>query len=407
MSPTKRQKLGLRDSGVFLDSDSDDTTASSPRLYNTSRSAFSETSGNDRAKRASPPKKQRKVSKHNSEDNDKTTFTASPTKNGNPLDTDSYTYICIHRPFFDVDGENWLQWTTTSTSRLSKSELYEKVYRPGFERETRARITSPRERAEQHPEHKWVMMRGAYLRYEELKRKVRYSDSDSFEVLPQSDWQGCAMQEVLQNTYMDFDRAFRSNDDTRVKEMWTIVSALGLWLNCDNNIASLIDTHDAARTSTMAMLLGHALLTCLHAFDLAGDLTPASQYRDLALVVAYYLELSHDLPAYGVEAPCIAWASHAAAYFKKGNLDPSKGVFATDVRIAKLERALAGSGLALAGLDAVERNAQPRCVVEQSGGRAKTSLPACSDPKKRKREDTVQDKWHWDALFTTWKRENW
>jgi len=57
----------------------------------------------------------------------------------------------------------------------------------------------------------------------------------------------------------------------------------------------------------------------------------------LALVIAYYLELSHDLPAYGVEGEFVAWRKEAVKYFKKGNLDPDKGLFATKLRIEKLE----------------------------------------------------------------------
>ena len=57
----------------------------------------------------------------------------------------------------------------------------------------------------------------------------------------------------------------------------------------------------------------------------------------MALVIAYYLELSHDLPAYGIEGECVAWRKEAVKQFKKGNLDPDKGLFATKLRIEKLE----------------------------------------------------------------------
>jgi hypothetical protein len=86
----------------------------------------------------------------------------------------------------------------------------------------------------------------------------------------------------------------------------------------------------------MIGLLGCALLTVLSAIDRAGELKPSSRFLDLALVIGYYLELSHDLPAYGIEDPCVCWRREAVLLFKKARLDPTKGLFDTDNRLEAL-----------------------------------------------------------------------
>jgi hypothetical protein len=60
---------------------------------------------------------------------------------------------------------------------------------------------------------------------------------------------------------------------------------------------------------------------------------------DLALVIGYYLELSHDLPAYGIEGPCVCWRREAVLLFMKAKLDPAKALFDTDKRLKELETA--------------------------------------------------------------------
>lgn len=81
------------------------------------------------------------------------------------------------------------------------------------------------------------------------------------------------------------------------------------------------------------------MLTVLDAIDQAGELTSTSRFPDLALVIGYYLELSHDLPAYGIEGSCVSWRKDAVRIFKKAKLDIKKGLFATGRRLRELEHA--------------------------------------------------------------------
>jgi hypothetical protein len=94
------------------------------------------------------------------------------------------------------------------------------------------------------------------------------------------------------------------------------------------------------KTCDLVGLIGRALLTVLSAIDRAGDLKPSSRFLDLALVISYYLELSHDLPAYGIQGPCISWQKEAVLFFQKAHLDPGKALFATDMRLNDFESAL-------------------------------------------------------------------
>jgi hypothetical protein len=136
---------------------------------------------------------------------------------------------------------------------------------------------------------------------------------------------------------IEFDKAFRSKGDKRIEEMWTVVSAVGLWLNEDENIGALIGNEDGDTTCELIGLIGCALLAAIAVVEAAGELRPDSRLMDLTLVISYYLELSHDLPAYGIEGECVAWRREAVKYFKKGNLDPERGLAATKLRIEKLD----------------------------------------------------------------------
>jgi len=135
---------------------------------------------------------------------------------------------------------------------------------------------------------------------------------------------------------MEFDKAFRSTDEKRIEKMWVVISAVGLWLNAEDYLDAFIQCEDGDTTGEIIVLLGCALLTALATIEAAGELKPDSRFLDLALVIAYYLELSHDISAYGVEDELVAWRKEAVKYFKKANLDPDKGLFATKLRIEKL-----------------------------------------------------------------------
>ncbi|KAF1942002.1 hypothetical protein EJ02DRAFT_376613 [Clathrospora elynae] len=301
MSPSKKQKTA-RDSAIFLNSDSD-----------SSESAFES------------------VRPHK---NNKSSKASKNQKTGDPAHHD---YICIHRPFFDVEGANWLAWSNDPFSHVEKKDVWSKLYKPSFDAENQAGIYNAP--AHEHKDHKWVIMWDAWLKTDLLNRKAKYCDPDAFGLTMYNDWRGWGMQEIVENTMLEFDRAFRIKDEKRTKEMWIVISAVGLWLNSEEHIGALIANEDGETICELIGLLGCALLTALAAIEHAGELDFNSRFLDLALVIAYYLELSHDLPAYGIEGKSVAWRKEAVKYFKKGNLDPEKGLFATQLRIEKLKKA--------------------------------------------------------------------
>jgi hypothetical protein len=137
---------------------------------------------------------------------------------------------------------------------------------------------------------------------------------------------------------VEFDQGFQAKNDC-IEKMWAVISAVGLWLNEEDHISPLIHNEDGDTTCELIGLMGCALLTVLAAIEAAGELKPDSRFLDLTLGIAYYLELSHDLPAFGIEGECVAWRREAVNYFKKGKLDPEKGTFATKLRLEKLGKA--------------------------------------------------------------------
>ncbi|CBX93174.1 predicted protein [Plenodomus lingam JN3] len=89
-----------------------------------------------------------------------------------------YDNICINRPFFDVDGENWRQWKEGKGERLDKEEMAEKLLIPIFNKEEEAGIW--RAPAAKHPDHKWIIMSSAFLKYDLLCCKAKRLSRTSF-----------------------------------------------------------------------------------------------------------------------------------------------------------------------------------------------------------------------------------
>jgi hypothetical protein len=224
---------------------------------------------------------------------------------------------------------------------------------------------------------------------------------------------------------IEFDKAFRSKGDKRIEEMWIVISAVGLWLNGDENIGALINNEDGDTTCELIGLMGCALLAALAIIDTAGELRPDSRFLDLTLVIAYYLELSHDLPAYGIEGECVAWRREAVKYFKKGKLDPERGLAATKLRIEKLEqvdvydegsyeenigtinKAVAGNSaenpVTIDDSQANKENANPKATGE------KPISPPPSAKRKRGLGNTewkkdAKDAWKWADKFKKYKQ---
>jgi hypothetical protein len=190
-------------------------------------------------------------------------------------------------------------------------------------------------------------------------------------------------------------------------------------------LTKTLDNGDGETACELIGLLGCSFLTTLAAVESAGELKPDSKFLDLPLVIAYYLELSHDLPAFGIEGECVAWRKEAVKYFKKGKLDPNKGLFATKLRMEKLEKVSnydedpaeedveteeenAGTGDTAQNPvvipeddDADKENEDPDAV-----GKTVSSSPAKG---KRKRapgdaETEEKDPWKWSEKFKAYKQ---
>jgi hypothetical protein len=216
---------------------------------------------------------------------------------------------------------------------------------------------------------------------------------------------------------IEFDKAFRSKSGKRVEEMWTVVSAVGLWFNEDENIGALINNEDGDTTCELIGLIGCSLLTALAVIEAAGELNPDSRFLDLTLVIAYYLELSHDLPAYGIEGECVAWRKEAVLYIRKGNLNLGRGLSTTKLRIEKLEKVDEGPyeediNTPIAGASAEN----PVTILDDSQADKENANPdvtakkPVSPPPSAKRKRGLgnvesKDPWHWADKFKQYKQD--
>jgi hypothetical protein len=144
------------------------------------------------------------------------------------------------------------------------------------------------------------------------------------------------------------------------------------------------DSDDGDKTCELIGLIGCALLTALSAIDRAGELKPNSRFLDLALVIGYYLELSHDLPAYGIEGACVCWRREAVLLFKKANLDPAKGLFDTERRLEDL---------------AIAPNIEPLGSDDETDDETDAEL-------LHHRHGTEEDPWAWNPTFGAYKEKN-
>jgi hypothetical protein len=167
MPPAKKQKTA-RDSGVILE---DPGSESSDSAFESVR-----------------PNKNDKQKKNKQGSGSK----------GKPAGPAPYDYVCIPHPFFDVEGSNYLNWTSDPDAFIDdKSEIFDKLYKPidaKFRKD--GLYKAP---ASKHPEHKWVMLWDAWLKADLLKRKAKYCNPDAFGMNLYTDWQGWGMQEIMEN----------------------------------------------------------------------------------------------------------------------------------------------------------------------------------------------------------------
>ncbi|EMD96041.1 hypothetical protein COCC4DRAFT_122583 [Bipolaris maydis ATCC 48331] len=389
MPPAKKQK-NSRHSGVSTQddhSDSSDSAFESVRPRKNNKRKSTESAG-DESQNAS--------------------------KSGDPAKS-PYDYITIHRPLFDVLGENWLAWSSNPSAHVEEEDVYSKLYKPNFEREKKDGIGgSP---PEKHPEHKWVIMREAFNKRDLLARKAHYCNPDNFGMYIYNDWASWGILEIAENMMIEFNKAYQSKAPTRLEDIWVVISTVGIWLN-DGEHMSLLISGEGDDVLTFIGLLGCALLTTLAAVEKAGELKPDSRFLDLTLVMAYYIEISYDLPAYGVEGDCVGWRKHLVRYFEKGNLDPAKGLSTTKVRIEKLKKVNnyneePGASDSVADLpDMWGDNPVLKLLREENNEKEKEGPEGADKPSgssnakksKGKNAKNEDDVWNWVKVFKAYKK---
>lgn len=124
----------------------------------------------------------------------------------------------------------------------------------------------------------------------------------------------------------------------------------------------------------------------------------------MPLVIGYYLEISHDLPAYGVEGECVSWRKEAVALFKKGKFDAEKALFNTSFRLEQLAKSPDDDGEPAKATEDVPEDAdKEKKLHKDTKGKGKETAG-----KKRKRAEkqktSENDPWGWDAKFKAYKR---
>ncbi|KAF3045275.1 hypothetical protein E8E11_004420 [Didymella keratinophila] len=271
-----------------------------------------------------------------------------------------YDYICIHRPFFDVDGEHVFSAHYGGKERKSRFDVEKQTYEPGWLDDDAKDIFGAK--PELWPEHKWLMMWDAWAKFDDLCRKAKYWDPNNFDM----------------HILIDFDGAYQKKD---IKKAWVEVSALGLWLNVGEHSLALMG-RDADRTFKLVELVGLALLAILNTPQDAGELNDSSTFLELPLVAGYYLEVSHNLPDYGIEGKCMAWRREVVKIFEDAKLKVSKSLYTMVRRLTSLE---------------VAPNHNPSDHPDEA-------------EMKAAYEKTVKgpdgDPWNWNATLAKYKHDN-
>jgi hypothetical protein len=92
-------------------------------------------------------------------------------------DPTRFRYVYFNRPWFDAWLDTYNKASKERWEKISTSEIQDKVHVPGLLEGYRKDIYGAA--PEEHNEHKWVVMWGAWDRFDTLCRKARYCDPDN------------------------------------------------------------------------------------------------------------------------------------------------------------------------------------------------------------------------------------
>lgn len=104
-------------------------------------------------------------------------------------DKDPYEYILMERPQYDMEAE---EESKPANERRSEEELEREWEK---ERESVGHDVA----AASKPDHKWVIMRGAWIDYANTMREASYRSPDNFNMYIYNDFEGYGILELIEN----------------------------------------------------------------------------------------------------------------------------------------------------------------------------------------------------------------
>lgn len=102
---------------------------------------------------------------------------------------DPYEYILMRRPAYDFQAENE---TKPEDQQLGEDKL-EELWREKGEEIPHDIASSTK------PDHKWVIMRGAYIKFADAMRERGYRSPDAFDMYIYNDFEGYGCLEMVEN----------------------------------------------------------------------------------------------------------------------------------------------------------------------------------------------------------------
>ncbi|KAK5732197.1 hypothetical protein LTR17_010774 [Elasticomyces elasticus] len=239
-----------------------------------------------------------------------------------PLDAFQPTdYLCIDRPCWHFEQEY-----SNSEEREDSIKIHEAYH---SDSQTEARWLKP---ASDHPNWKWVMMKDAYSRSDDLRTKASYCDPEkNFDMYTYNDFHAYGVAEVLDSQLLAFNTAYIKKD---TDQMWIVASAVAHWRSSeDTNMVLISGDGDTATPRVEAC--GRMFLTALEAVEREGELKAESRFRDLGLVMSLNLKWSADLLQYGIgeEVQC-NWRKDVVAYGKAAGVDLTEAWASAEARKA-------------------------------------------------------------------------
>ncbi|KAK5682264.1 hypothetical protein LTS10_005390 [Elasticomyces elasticus] len=239
-----------------------------------------------------------------------------------PLDAFQPTdYLCIDRPCWHFEQEH-----SNSEEREDSIKIHEAYH---SDPQTEARWLKP---ASEYPDWKWVMMKDAYSRSDDLRTKASYCDSEKdFDMYIYNDFHAYGVTEVLDSQLLAFNTAYNKKD---TDQMWIIASAVAHWRSPEDTNMVLI-SGDGDKATPRVEACGRMFLIALEAVEREGELKAESRFRDLGLVMSLNLKWCADLLQYGIgeEGQC-DWRKEVVGYAKAAGVDLTEAWASAEARKA-------------------------------------------------------------------------